>query len=35
MDQERLVCEGRDLSRVKYVVEMAKREILYEMDEYL
>jgi hypothetical protein len=35
MDQERLVCEGRELSRVKYVVQMAKRDILHEMDGYL
>jgi hypothetical protein len=35
MDQERLVCEGRGLSRVKYVVQMSKRDILHEMDGYL
>jgi hypothetical protein len=35
MDQERLVCEGRGLSKVKYDVQMAKSYILHEMEEYL
>jgi hypothetical protein len=35
MDQGKLVCEGRGLSRVKYAVQMAKRAILHEMDGYL
>jgi hypothetical protein len=35
MDQERLVCEGRGLSKVKYAVQMAKRAFLHEMEEYL
>jgi hypothetical protein len=35
MDQERLVCEGRGLLKVKYIVQMAKRAILHEMEEYL
>jgi hypothetical protein len=35
MDQERLVCEGRGLSKVKYAVQMAKSTILHEMEEYL
>jgi hypothetical protein len=35
MDQGMLVWEGWGLSRVKYAVEMAKRAILYEVDEYL
>jgi hypothetical protein len=35
MDKERLVCEGRGLSKVKYVVQMAKRAILHKIEEYL
>jgi hypothetical protein len=35
MDQERLVCEGRGISKVKYVVQIAKSTILHEMEEYL
>jgi hypothetical protein len=35
MDQERIVYEGRGLSRVKYDVKMVKRGILHEMDVYL
>jgi transposase InsO family protein len=35
MDQRMIVLEGRGFSRVKYDVEMAKRGILHEMDEYL
>jgi hypothetical protein len=35
MDQGMLMWEGRGLSNVKYVVEMAKRDILHELDEYL
>jgi hypothetical protein len=35
MDQGMLVWEGRELPRVKYAVEMAKRDILHKMDEYL
>jgi hypothetical protein len=35
MDQERIVYEGRGLSRVKYDVKMVKRGILHAMDVYL
>jgi hypothetical protein len=35
MNQGKLVCEGRGLSRVKYAIQMAKRYILHEMDGYL
>jgi hypothetical protein len=35
MEQGKLVCEGRGLSRVKYAVQMVKRNILHEMVVYL
>jgi hypothetical protein len=35
MNQGMLVWEGRGLSRVKYAVEMDKRDVLYEMEEDL
>jgi hypothetical protein len=35
MDQGMLVWEGRGLSRVKYDFQMAKRDILHEMEKYL
>jgi hypothetical protein len=34
MDQGKLMCEGRGLSRVKYVVQMTKKAILHKMDGY-
>jgi hypothetical protein len=35
MDEEMLVWERRGLSRVKYTVEMAKRVVLHELEEYI
>jgi hypothetical protein len=35
MGQEMIMCEGRGISKVKYVVQMAKHTILHEMNEYL
>jgi hypothetical protein len=35
MNQERLVCEQRGLSKVKYIIQMIKRDILHEMDKYV
>jgi hypothetical protein len=35
MDQEKLMWERWGLSRVKYVVQIDKRDVLHEMEEYL